>query len=831
MPTEIEATPAFPPASTPAPQPSPSTVAVRTLCEFAAKQGDLDLRFTPSPTAQQGIAGHLQVAAGRPAGYLAELPLAASFRHLVVRGRADGYDPAAQRLDEVKTFKGELATMPPNQRALHWAQARVYGHLLCQQLGLPTLTVALVYFDIGRNLLAPPLTQACDAAELQQYFEALCTRYIDWADAEAAHRRQRDAGLLALGFPHADFRTGQRSLAEAVFKAARAGRCLAAQAPTGIGKTVGTLFPLLKACPGQAIDKVFFLTAKVSGRSLALAALATIQRSAPGLPLRVLDLASREAACAHPDRQCHGASCPLARGFYDRLPAARAAAVAHAAGSALTRDSLRAVALDHQVCPYYLGQELVRWCDVVVGDYNHYFDPSALLHALTAALGWRVAVLVDEAHNLVDRARAMYSATLAPQRFQALRRAAPPALKMPLDRLQRRWRAVSAGQATPYRVLDDLPAPLVAALQDAVAALAEHLAVPPTEAPFTTATTADSALLQGYFDLLQFSRRVESFGAHSMFDITLAPATGPQPPAAASRRTPRATALATLCLRNVVPAPFLKPRLAAAHCSVLFSATLTPRVFYADTLGLPADCAFVDVAAPFRPEQLAVHIVRGVSTRFADRGRSLAPIADLVAAQFAAQPGNYLAFFSSFAYLQQVADTFSARHPGVPAWRQQPRLAPADRDAFLARFATGGQGIGFAVLGGSFAEGIDLAGSRLIGAFIAMLGLPQLNPVNEALRHRLQAEFGAGHDYAYLYPGIRKVVQAAGRVIRGPGDRGSVHLIDDRFARPEVLRLLPAWWQVAGRDNGAAPGPVGTVSTVSTVEEVGPVGPVGGAAG
>ncbi len=787
-------------------------MAVRTLCEFAAKQGDLDLRFTPSPTAQQGIAGHQQVAAGRPAGYLAELPLAGSFRHLVVRGRADGYDPAAQRLDEVKTFKGELAALPANHRALHWAQAQVYGHLLCQQLGLPTLTLALLYFDVARNLAAPPLTQVCTAGELQQFFDALCSRYIGWADQQAAHRAARDAGLLALRFPHADFRSGQRDLAEAVFKAARAGRCLAAQAPTGIGKTLGTLFPLLKACPGQAIDKVFFLTAKVSGRSLALHALATVQRGAPALPLRVLELASREVACEHPDRQCHGASCPLARGFYDRLPAARETAVARAAGSALTRDSLRAVALDHQVCPYYLGQELVRWCDVVVGDYNHFFDPSALLHASTVALGWRVAVLVDEAHNLVDRARAMYSATLEPQRFKALCRAAPPALKKPLDRLQRRWRAVAAGQSAPYQVLADLPAPLLAALQDAVAALGEHLAAAPADAPAEAATAPrDSALLQGYFELLQFSRRVESFGPHSMFDITLAAAAGPQPPTTTPRRPTRQALLATLCLRNVVPAPFLKPRLAAAHCSVLFSATLTPRVFYADTLGLPADTAWLDVAAPFRPEQLAVHIVRGVSTRFADRGRSLAPIAALMAAQFAAQPGNYLAFFSSFVYLQQAADEFSARHPGVPAWRQQPRLAPVDRDAFLARFAAGGQGIGFAVLGGSFAEGIDLAGSRLIGAFIATLGLPQINPVNEALRRRLQAEFGAGHDYAYLYPGIRKVVQAAGRVIRGPGDQGSLHLIDDRFARPEVLRLLPAWWRVEGRDSGAATSTIGLV--------------------
>ena len=750
------------------------TVAVRTLCEFTAKEGDLDLRFTPSPTSQEGVAGHRTVAARRSPAYRAEVSLSGEFKHLVVRGRADGYDPDQRLLEEVKTYKGDLERMPANHRHLHWAQAKVYGWLLCRQLGLSELDVSLVYFDIGRQA-ETSLVQRCTAQELQQFFATLCERFLVWAERELAHRSLRDSALAALRFPHESFRAGQRALAESVFKAARFGRCLMAQAPTGIGKTVGTLFPLLKACPAQELDKVFFLSAKGSGRALALEAIDTIRRGEP-TPLRVIELVAREKSCEHPDKACHGESCPLAKGFYDRLPKARDAAVDRAS---LTRESLREIALAHEVCPYYLGQELARWSDVVVGDYNYFFDSGALLHGLTVANQWRVAVLVDEAHNLIERARKMYSAELAQADLRALRSSAPAALKRPLDRLHRAWNALAKEQVDAYRAHADVPRKLVSALQDATAAIAEQL----TDSP----AGADSALLKFYFEALHFTRLLESFGEHSLFDVTLAHD---------GRAQGRGRAGSTLCVRNVVPASFLKPRFAAARSTVLFSATLTPRHFYADTLGLPDDTGWLDVEAPFRAEQLSVHIVRDVSTRYRHRGDSLAPIARLMAAQFEAQPGNYLAFFSSFDYLQQVAGMFSARHPEIPAWEQGRRMDESEREAFLARFTPESRGIGFAVLGGSFAEGIDLPGQRLIGAFIATLGLPQFNPVNEEMRRRIDAVFGAGYDHAYLYPGIRRVVQAAGRVIRTPSDRGSLYLIDDRFGRKEVVRLLPRWWNI-----------------------------------
>ena len=218
--------------------------------------------------------------------------------------------------------------------------------------------------------------------------------------------------------------------------------------------------------------------------------------------------------------------------------------------------------------------------------------------------------------------------------------------------------------------------------------------------------------------------------------------------------------------------------------------------FYRDILGLPRDCVRTEVGSPFAPEQLSVRVVSSISTRFRHRSRSVEPLADLIARQYREQPGNYLAFLSSFEYLEAVAAELSRRDTEIPIWRQGPGMTEAQREEFLTRFAEHSCGIGFAVLGGAFAEGIDLPGRRLIGAFVATLGLPQLNPVNGEMRGRLEERFGAGYEYTYLYPGLRKVVQAAGRVIRGSEDRGVVYLIDDRFARHEVRRLLPRWWRL-----------------------------------
>lgn len=753
------------------------TVAVRTLCEFTAKRGDLDLRFTPSPTALEGIEGHALVRAGRGAAYQSEISLSGQFCDLLVRGRADGYDPGLNQLEEVKTFRGDLDAMPANHRGLHWAQAKIYAHLLCQKQGLAEIKVALVYYDIVRRK-ETTMVQDYSATDLEDYFQQQCRLFLDWAQQEISHRSSRNQKLETLPFPHESFRRGQRQLSESVYKAAKQNRCLLTQASTGIGKTVGTLFPLLKAAPRVQMDKIFFLTAKTPGRQLALDALATLDASRSAGSLRILELTAKEKTCEYPGQACHGDACPLANGFYDRLPAARQAAVSN---GNLDKITLREIALQHQVCPYWLGQDLARWSDVIVGDYNYFFDASALLYSLALNNQWTIGVLVDEAHNLLERARKMYSSELNEYDLKVLRQTAPPALKKTLTSLARSWRDAWRDQTASYQAYDEIPFKFQAALLRTSSVMADYLAAHPQD--------TNSTLQRFHFDMLHFLRLAEVFGAHSIFDIRLRGVVGSSTAGPVS---------SVVCLRNVVPAPFLEPRFAASRATTLFSATLSPWTFYRDTLGLPDNTAWVDVETPFEASQLQVRVVPQISTRYRDRALSLSPIAELMAAQYLGQPGNYLSYFSSFEYLQQVLDQFSRSFPQIPVWEQARSMNEAAKDEFLGRFKVDGAGIGFAVLGGAFAEGIDLPGQKLIGAFVSTLGLPQVNPVNEALCERMGAVFGGrnGYDYTYLYPGIQKVVQAAGRVIRSRSDHGVVYLIDDRFAQARVRRLLPAWWDV-----------------------------------
>ena len=763
-------------------------VALRELCEFTCKRGDLDLRFTPSPTSQEGIAGHKVVSARRGSDHTREVRLESRYRSLHIKGRADGVRDAPASVEEVKTFRGDLARMPENHRSLHWAQLRMYGAQLCATRGLDTVNLELTYFNVDTQKEVT-LTEDSTAEALQAFHDANCQSYLDWELQQQAHREARYTALTAAAFPHADFHAGQRQLAEAVYRASTRKRHLLAQAPTGIGKSIGTLFPALKAMAGGVIDKIFYLTAKTSGRAMALNAIAALKDEA-GRPvlLRTLEMVAREKSCEHPDKACHGESCPLAKGFYDRLPAARAAA---AELHCLDQAAIRTVALGHQVCPYYLSQEMVRWSDVVVGDYNYFFDQSALLYSLTIVNDWRVTVLVDEAHNLVERGRAMYSAELDQSAVRAAKAHAPAPIKKALTKLNSAWSKAMRDQVEIYKTYAQPPVAILEAVKKTATAMGSYFTEHPVE--------ATGSLQRLYFDVLVFLQLAEQFGDHSLFDVQLSPtATG------------RAQQGSVLCVRNVVPAPFLQPRIQAASSVVAFSATLNPPHFYRDLLGLNDNTAWLDVPSPFIAEQLAVHVVDQISTRYQDRQQSVEPIVALMAQQFRTQPGNYLAFFSSFQYLRQVADATAAAHPEIAIWTQESRMSESERGAFLERFAEDGQGIGFAVLGGVFAEGVDLPGGRLIGAFVATLGLPQVNAVNEEMRARMEKLFGAGYDYAYFFPGLRKVVQAAGRVIRSETDRGVVYLIDDRFRQPRTAELLPRWWRSsASRFSGKT---IGTIT-------------------
>jgi DNA excision repair protein ERCC-2 len=744
-------------------------VAVRTLCEFAARHGDLDFRYTPAPTSEEGIAGHQAIQAKRGYGYKSEYSLTGNCMELELSGRADGYNPHKNRLEEIKTHRGDVSRIRPHQRALHRAQLRAYGALLCRQENRKSVELALVYYDTGRDK-ETVLTETAKADELWQELETLCGRYKAWAEQEEHHREQRDALLATLTFPFPDFRPRQRQLAETVYKNSVKAGTLLLEAPTGLGKTLGTLFPALMAMPAAKQDRLFYLTCRNTARQLALDAVDKLRHAQDELqpwPLRTLELVSKDDACEHPDKACHGESCPLAKGFFDRLPDARAEAVQ--SKEPLNQQNLAKIAAGHDICPYFLAQEMARWSDLVIGDVNRMFDQSALLHGLIRQNNWQASVLVDEAHNLVDRARGMYSVQLEQQRLLKLKKIAPKPVKAALDRTARAWQALirdHGEQAQPV-FLATLPPQLLGALQAMVSVITDYLADNPP----------DLALQEVMFESVAFMKLADSFGDHSLCEF---------------QRTGRGRA--SLTIQNLVPADFLTERFKAAHSVLLFSATLSPGVYYRDLLGLPEDARFTSLPSPFSAEQLQVQFTPGISTRQVHRENSLQPIAELIARQYRERPGHYLAFFSSFKYAKEVSDTLAQQAPDIPQRAQQPGMSPDQRRQFLAEFQKPEGSVAFAVLGGVFSEGIDLPGDQLIGAFVATLGLPPFDAWHEILKDRLQQRFGEGYNYTYLIPGLQKVAQAAGRVIRTPDDRGVIWLIDDRFLQPGVNRLLPRWW-------------------------------------
>ncbi len=744
-------------------------VAVRTLCEFAARHGDLDFRYTPAPSSEEGIAGHQAIQAKRGYGYKSEYSLTGKVLGMQLSGRADGYHPHKNRLEEIKTHRGDVSRIRPHQRALHRAQLRAYGALLCRQENRKNVELALVYYDTGRDK-ETVLTETATAGELWQELETLCGLYKAWAEQEEHHRELRDALLAKLRFPFPDFRPRQRQLAETVYKNSVKTGTLLLEAPTGLGKTLGTLFPALMAMPAAKQDRLYYLTCRNTARQLALDAVDKLRHAQDELqpwPLRTLELVSKDDACEHPDKACHGESCPLAKGFFDRLPDARAEAVQ--SKEPLNQENLAKIAADHDICPYFLAQEMARWCDLIIGDVNRLFDQSALLHGLIRQNNWQASVLVDEAHNLVDRARGMYSVQLEQQRLLKLKKTAPKPVKAALDRTARAWQALirdHGEQAQPV-FLATLPAQLLGALQALVSVITDYLADNPP----------DLALQEVLFEIVAFMKLADSFGDHSLCEF---------------QRSGRGRA--RLTIQNLIPADFLTERFKAAHSVLLFSATLSPGVYYRDLLGLPEDARFTSLPSPFSAGQLKVEFTPGISTRQVHREASLQPVAELIAKQYRTRPGHYLAFFSSFKYAKEVSDALAKQAPDIPQRSQQPGMSAEQRRQFLADFRKPEGSIAFAVLGGVFSEGIDLPGDQLIGAFVATLGLPPFDAWHEILKERLQQRFGEGYNYTYVIPGLQKVAQAAGRVIRTPDDRGVIWLIDDRFLKRPVRGLLPTWW-------------------------------------
>jgi DNA excision repair protein ERCC-2 len=749
-------------------------VSVKALAEFAAKSGSLDRRFTPGPSALEGIEGHKQVRFRRDANYQTEISLKIHYEGLMIRGRADGYDMSSNCLEEIKTFYGDFDRIPDNHRNLHWAQAKLYGWMFCTEHALTAINLSLIYFHLG-DQEEHRLEQYFTCSELEVYGQQLAEKYWQWQQHINHRLKHLSNWIDQLSFPYTEFRDAQRQMAEAVYKAAATGRVLLAEAPTGTGKTLASLFPAIKAMNKTPVDKIFYLTAKTTGKHLALENLQLITTDSENTPLRVLELTAQEKICLEPDKRCAGDSCIYAKDFYIKLSAARLAAYQY---PMLTKQALTTLAYEYQICPYYLGMEMSRWVDVVVADFNYYFDSSALLYGLTREFDWNPYLLVDECHNLLDRGRQMYSADLDRGELLQAKRIAPKTIKKSLDRINMLWLALLKNLSfgpDQFIVLSASPDKMNQAVMAFTNDYIELLQQQPDH------PVQHTQVQQFFFKALNYLEKLELVDYDYCIDM--------QGSGAKDER---------LTLRNIIPARLLAQRLTLAQSACFFSATLRPTYFYRELLGLPDDTVCMQVPSPFVAEQLNVRITRNLSTRYRDRTLAIQPICHIIQQQLAAAKGNYLVFFSSYEFLQQVKQVLDVQlhHADVVVVTQSRNMNETDREVFIQRFTSQQNLLGLAVLGGAFSEGVDLPGDALKGVFIATLGLPQFNPINEHMRDQMESIFKQGYNFTYLYPGIQKVVQAAGRVIRTQDDKGYLWLLDDRFAQEEIQALLPEWWDI-----------------------------------
>ena len=801
---------------------------IRQLVEFLLRTGSIDSRFTGFDRANEGARIHrkLQKTAGE--GYQAEVFLSAERETrgiaFTLEGRADGIftdENGTVTIDEIKTTTVPYEEITEELNPCHWAQGMVYAAIYSSQQGLDALAVRLTYYQVDTDQIQR-FTRQFTQQQLEQFLRQLLMQYAPWAQRQLDWDTRRSQSLAALQFPFAEYRPGQRALAGEVYRACRAGKSadrkggtrVFCQAPTGIGKTMSALFPALKAMGEGCGAKLFYLTARNTTQAAAEDAVARLRAAQPGLALRSVTLTAKEKACLHPDAEGHPAClpevCPFANGYYDRRKDALAALL-DGSGS-FSRAALADTARQFSVCPFELGLDLSEWCDVVIGDYNYLFDPVVHLKRFFDAAGdW--LFLIDEAHNLPDRARAMYSAQFAKSSLTEAKRAlgkGKSSLKTALTKADKVFLAARkacaqaaprtgtepAGETEPMQVsllpaeaapdfalpqplyardgtvfLQQLPAALPAALRAVHTPLQDWLEQNPED-------PAHAQLLELYFALQDIARAADRYDSHFVTQLT---ARGSE------------LELHLLCLD---PAPFVDASLAAGRSAALFSATLTPPAFYRSVLGC-ADARAVALPSPFPPENLGLFCLPGISTRYRQREASVPAVADALAALAKGKTGNYLAFFPSYAYLQQVYEAFTARWPDIPTLVQQRSLDDAGRAEFLAQFVPRPAKtlLGFAVMGGIFGEGVDLVGDRLIGCAIVGVGLPQVNPRQEMLRRYYEEQSGCGFDYAYRYPGMNKVLQAAGRVVRTPQDKGVVLLLDDRFAQPDTARLFPPHWQ------------------------------------
>lgn len=748
-------------------------VSVRDLVEFSIHGEDI-LPATGKLDMQAGTKGHKAHQSQLGEGWQAEVPVSLNITaegiDFLIAGRMDVYfDADIPVIEELKLSSG---IHPPEAAwPAHRAQAVVYGHLVCRDMGKKSVCLRVVYVtDEGkvRASFEEEITAKALAAEFYDLLEA----FAKWEAIQRHHRVKRDESLMALPFPFDHYRPGQREMAVQVFTAIRHKRRLFASMPTGTGKSAAVLFPALKALGQGFTGQIFYLTARTTARQAALQAIGLMQKK--GMHVRSLTLNAKEKQCPRVTR-CHPDYCERAKGHFVRLPDALSEMME-------TTDWNGQAVIDmadkHLLCPFEFALSLTEIADVVICDYNYAFDPAARIKRI---FEWRtdLTLLADESHNLASRTREMLSGLADGAYYRSYRTLLGKAagrkgpLYKALTAVMNLLRSIPFEEDAEEKEISSLPEMIVPAMQALLEQVMESFGDPPPG-------EVGQALGDVYQMVIGFCAAADR---------------GLSNYALLCKKQGKERAVRLLCLSVAEHLAEATKKLSGV---VYFSATLSPLTAMQKLLGGVEEDACFALPSPFPVENLLV-LRHRVDTRYAFRRETAFAVAAAILQAFAAKPGKYIAFFPSYAYLKLVGAEILTADPALPLLVQENGMEEADREAFLAQFTADDRPLlGLAVLGGVFAEGIDLPGERLLGVMVVGVGLPMVCPEQEALRRHYEKTLGDGFAYAYRYPGMHKVLQAAGRVIRSETDRGVVLLLDQRYYQNDYLSLCPPHWRFEG---------------------------------
>lgn len=754
-------------------------VAVRHLVEYVFRGGSLEGGFRSVSTLTEGTKAHqkIQKQYGEQDQKEVYLSMEVPYNEFVfvIDGRCDGLladEDGMITIDEIKSTAMELEGIAPDTFPVHWAQAKCYAYMYAKTNDLRELNIQLTYVQVDAEE-HKRFVQTMSIEQLEAFMADVIQKYAPYVEMLHHHRTKRDASIDQLAFPFPAYRKGQRKLAGSVYTSIAEGVKLFAQAPTGIGKTMSTIYPIVKAIGTGLLQHFFYLTAKTITRTAAEEALARLQIG--GLHLHAVTITAKEKICFQDQISCRKEDCIYADGYYDRVNGAILDMLGHE--TLIHREVIEAYARKHRVCPFEFSLDAAYAADAVICDYNYIFDPRVSLKRQFAEQKRQTALLIDEAHNLVDRSREMFSSLLSKSAFLALQREYKTVNKGVFEAAK----AVNAyfirlrKQAEEKNFIErEAPEELLQLLETFIQQAERELAAGASRPALVTG----SQLLDTYFEAVHFAKIGKLYDERYVTYVDI---------------SSQEVRIRLFCLD---PSHLLRDMGKGYRSHIYFSATLSPVGFYRDMLGADSDDYTVSIPSPFSSEQLEV-VLLPLSTRYRDRELTMEPLATYLQQLTEERAGNYLFFFPSYAYMNMVYERFTAGDPQVETILQHGEMSEEERENYLAAFEEGKSGgtlVGFAVMGGIFSEGIDLVGNRLTGVVIVGVGLPQIGLERNIMRDYFDHTGRNGYDYAYVFPGMNKVLQAGGRLIRSERDTGLLVLVDDRYLQPHYARLLPAEW-------------------------------------